>query len=120
MLRILLPTNAKTREKFYFLHQNLSMLRVLITGLKQTCFELVFNSCVWRDSRIILSNQDSVFLQLATLNLISVLQDRFDLWIITRATSLCTSAVSCYPFHLTFSLVFKVRVFGTRNDLFSL
>ena len=39
MLRILLPTNAKTREKFYFLHQNLSMLRVLITGPKQTCFE---------------------------------------------------------------------------------
>ena len=39
MLRILLPTNAKTREKFYFLHQNLSMLRVLITGQRQTCFE---------------------------------------------------------------------------------
>ena len=32
MLRILLPRNAKTREKFYFLHQNLSMLRVLITA----------------------------------------------------------------------------------------
>ena len=36
MLRILLPTNAKTRD---FLHQNLSMLRVLITGPRQTCFE---------------------------------------------------------------------------------
>ena len=55
MLRILLPTNEaslaanqvytscekvvpETREKFYFLHQNLSMLRVLITDPRQTCF----------------------------------------------------------------------------------
>ena len=56
MLRILSPSNeaslaankvytsrekvvAETGEKFYFLYQNLSMLRVLITGLRQTCFE---------------------------------------------------------------------------------
>ena len=72
MLRILLPTNAKTREKFYFLHQNLSMLRVLITGPRQTCFEAsdVTPVYIWRDSRVILSNQESVFPQLATLNLI--------------------------------------------------
>ena len=55
ILRILLPTNeaslaanqvetscekvvAGTREKFYFRHQNLSMLCVLITDPKQTCF----------------------------------------------------------------------------------
>ena len=30
---------AETREKFYFLHQNLSMLRVSISGPRQTCFE---------------------------------------------------------------------------------
>ena len=29
---------AETREKFSFLHQNLSMLRVLITDPRQTCF----------------------------------------------------------------------------------
>ena len=57
---------AETREKFYFLHQNLSMLRVLITDPRQTCFAASDVTPVYG---VILPNQESLLTQLATLNL---------------------------------------------------
>ena len=57
---------AERREWFYFLPQHLYILRVLPERHKANliCSKWL-NSRAWRDSRVILSNQESVFRKLA-------------------------------------------------------
>ena len=63
---------AESRELFYFLQQNAYMLRVLPARVKLLLHSKWRNSGVWRDSRLILSSQKSVFKQLCCLTGLSM------------------------------------------------
>ena len=68
---------AESREQFYFLQQNLYMLRVLRIQAKANLFCRKWRHCrVWRDSCVFLSNEKSVFTQLAATSICLNLGDK--------------------------------------------
>ena len=101
----------KVASSSTFLQQNLYMLRVLPAQDKLRFWSKWHNFRLWRDSRVISSNQKSVFTQFATTWLVA---KQVWTWLVKLATSLFNSFCSnvpkqvarsclCCPFYRSFT-----------------